>query len=139
MFYHSAFISKIRSVGFSGQSGSVSKDVVQFLSFPNYHKNKGKSSFTLTFLQCFVSFLFQLIGVSIVYDIRFQLEDYKGPATMEINFPLIQFEINIVREHNSEKIDGRLMFMGSGGSQYDTVTRIHPANGYTVLCIKEVI
>lgn len=81
--------------------------------------------------------------MSVIYDLRYQLNNYKGIGTLEMMFPLLNFEISISRDHKTGRIsseDGcRLSFLGNRGSQYDIVTRIHPVNGYTELWTKEVI
>lgn len=93
--------------------------------------------------QSSVLFSFRLVGVSLIYDLRYELKNYESPGTLEIVFPLLNFEIYIVRDHKTGQIDAedgcRLRFLGPGGSQYDIVTRIHPVNGYTELWTKEVV
>lgn len=80
---------------------------------------------------------FQLLGVTIIYDVEFELHHYRDHGTIEIWLPFVRAGIIITRTHAGKVINGRLNYSGTG-AQYDMLTKIYPKNGYTQLWTKEV-
>ncbi|XP_055319865.1 uncharacterized protein LOC129577229 [Sitodiplosis mosellana] len=72
---------------------------------------------------------FKLCSVIVFYDVHYDLEDNKkGDATFRVKYDSVDFDLNIVREHNAE-VKSTLIYRGinSGGrGLWGTAVTTHP-------------
>lgn len=80
---------------------------------------------------------YSLQGVSIVYDVDYNLKQFSGHGTIEIEYPTLVFEIEITRFHNTGQKVGTIKYLHST-PRSDLKTRIYPNNGFTQLWAKSV-
>lgn len=86
--------------------------------------------------QSTVTAAFVLDGVQLVYDIDYDLKDYTGKGNFLLWNKEINFDLDIIRPHNSKQIQAEISF--SGTRPNDLIAEVYPDNGYTQLLAKEV-
>lgn len=77
--------------------------------------------------------------VQVVYDVDYDLKDFKQTGSIIIEFGDVNFIIEIGRNHETKLIEPKisLVFTNTGG-QYRTDIEVFPSNGYTQLISREV-
>ncbi|XP_055319862.1 uncharacterized protein LOC129577227 [Sitodiplosis mosellana] len=103
----------------SGFLASIDSAIIPKPTYHDYINNK----------QSWMEAEFKLCGVTVFYDVHYNLEDNKkGDATFRVKYDSVDFDLNIVREHNAE-VKSTLIYRGinSGGrGQWGTAVTTHP-------------
>lgn len=78
-------------------------------------------------------------NIRTMYDVHYDLEDYKDDGAAIIKFVTASYEIEIIRPHDSMAIESTIKYIGIAGDQkFMEVLPSDPDNEYTQIVAREV-